>query len=164
MRGFLARSLVGEARMADDPVADDDVVSACDCVCVSVCAGWLGGALDAFFVVVLSLELPQPATTRAAAASAGARTFRDMRREASDDAGVRSRRGDSNPWPIAYKAIALPAELLRPGAGTLSGRDGFLEPAVPVGADDVVVVGDLLLARPVEPALDLAEHDAEHEV
>src|SRR3954451_16976582 len=123
MRGFLARSLVGETRMPDELVVDEDVVSACVWVWVSacVCDGWLGGAVDAFFVVVLSLELPQPATTRAATAAAR-ETHRDMRREASDDAADRSRRGDSNPWPTPYKGVALPTELLRPGGRKLPRR------------------------------------------
>src|SRR3954463_12678725 len=90
MRGFLARSLVGETRMPDELVVDEDVVSACvwGWVSACVCAGWLGGAVDAFFVVVLSLELPQPATTRAATAAAR-ETHRDMRREASARRGTR---------------------------------------------------------------------------
>src|SRR5690242_2407228 len=101
MRGFLERSLVGDTRMPDELVVDEDVVSAC--VWVWVCAGWLGGALDAFFVVLPLSELPQPAST-SATVSAARGTVRSMRREASDDAADRSRRGDSNPWPPDYKS------------------------------------------------------------
>src|SRR4051794_25384164 len=70
-----------------------------------------------------------------------------------------SRRGDSNPWPALYKSAALPAELLRRTGCTLSAnevrveprrgsrplprRDRLLEAPVPIGADDVLVVGDL---------------------
>src|SRR5205823_2253811 len=100
MRGFLARSLVGETRMLDEPVVDEDVVSAWVCACVW--AGWLCAGLDAVLVVLPLSELPQPASTRAASSAAGG-TVRSMRREASDDAANRSRRGDSNPWPPDYK-------------------------------------------------------------
>src|SRR3954469_3507264 len=112
MRGFLDRSLVGEARTPDEPVVDEAVVSAC--VCVSVWAGWLCAGLDAVLVVLPLSELPQPARTRAAA-SAEKETVR-MWREASDE----SRRGDSNPWPPDYKSGALPTELLRPGSADAS--------------------------------------------
>src|SRR4051812_6132987 len=69
MRGFLARSLVGETRMLDEPVVDEDVVSAWVCACVW--AGWLCAGLDAVLVVLPLSELPQPASTRAASSAAG---------------------------------------------------------------------------------------------
>ena len=96
MRGFLARSLVGEARTPDEPAVDEDVVSAC--VWVSVWTGWLCAGLAAALVVVLSLlELPQPASSEggeqrreSGGPGASARRLATTRRS-------RSRRGDSNP-------------------------------------------------------------------
>src|SRR3712207_3896744 len=84
---------------------------------------------------------------------------------------VRSRRGDSNPWPTAYKAVALPAELRRPAAAesrrrglALGALERLLEVAVPVGRRDVLVGRDVLVLRRVEAALELAEDDAEEQV
>src|SRR4051794_13444038 len=111
MSGFLERLLVGDGLMSlVPPVEGAGVVSVC--VCVSAGA-WPADSVPVLDDLSLLSLLPQPATARATRASSTARER--MAAEASARwCGGRSRRGDSNPWPIAYKAIALPTELLRP--------------------------------------------------
>src|SRR3954451_1817660 len=112
--GFFLRLVDFDTTTFVEPL--DALLSCVVSVCVS--AGWLAWALLVVSVGLSSLPPPPPARARGASSAArGSR--RNMAAEASD----RSRRGDSNPWPTPYKGVALPAELLRPGAVHATAND-----------------------------------------